>query len=133
MKRNWKVPNSLTGKNKKSVHKEFIVDGVSTNNSIIICDAFCYHFIDQPRNVHGSISISTSHHFDQIENNERSIYFRNATDTDLIESIIRLNKEGSINDISRKILVVCKNYVSYYLRKKLFNFSIISGVYLDIF
>ena len=39
-KRNWKVLNSLMGKNKKSLHKEFNVDGVSTNDTAKNCDVF---------------------------------------------------------------------------------------------
>ena len=62
VKRNWKVLNSLMGKNKKSLHKEFIVDGVSTNDTTKICDAFCNYFIDHQRNIHESIPISISHH-----------------------------------------------------------------------
>ena len=116
VKRNWKVLNSLKGKNKKSLHKEFNGDRVSTNATTKIFGAFCNYFIDHPRNIHGSIPISTSHHLDQLEINERSMYFRNATETDVIESIMRLNKEGGINDISRKFLVICKNYFSYYLK-----------------
>ena len=45
---------------------------------------------------------------------------------------MRLNKEGSINHISRKILDICKNFVSHYL-KELFNFCITSGVYPNVF
>ena len=41
VKQNWKVLNSLMGKNKKSNYKEFIVDGVSTNDTNKVCDVFC--------------------------------------------------------------------------------------------
>ena len=102
MKRNWKVLNSLMGKNKK----EFIADGVSTSGTTKICDVSCNCFIDHPKNIHGSISFSSSHHLDQIEINERSRYFRNATETVIIEPIMCLNKEGGVNDISRKFLVI---------------------------
>ena len=93
VKRNWNVLNSLMGKNKKSFHKEIIVHGVSTNNTIKICDAFCNYVIDNPREIHKSIPTSTSHDLDQIENNERLNYFWNATEIDIIEPIMRLNKE----------------------------------------
>ena len=62
VKRNWKVLSSLMGTNKKSLHKESIVDGVSTNHTTKLCDVFCNYFIDHPRNTHESIPISTSHH-----------------------------------------------------------------------
>ena len=45
---------------------------------------------------------------------------------------MRQNKEGDVNDISRKILVICKSHVSYHL-KELFNFCIISGIYPNVF
>ena len=60
--------------------------------------------------------LSTSEHLDQIENNERLFYFQNATETDIIDSIMSLDKEGGINDISCKFLVIGKSYVSYYLK-----------------
>ena len=45
---------------------------------------------------------------------------------------MRINKESSINDVSRKLLVICKKFVSYYL-KKLLNSCITSGVYPSVF
>ena len=60
------------------------------------------------------------------------MYFRNAKETDVINSIMRLNKEGGINDVSHNFLVICKNYVSYYL-KELLNFCITPGVYPNVF
>ena len=132
VKRNWKVLDSLMGKNKKSLHKEFIVDGVSTNDTTKIWNAFCNYFNDYPRNIHGSTPISTSHHLDQIEISERSMYIRNTLETDIIESFKRLDKHGGINDISSKILFILKNYVFKYL-KGLNNFCNTSGVYSNVF
>ena len=51
------------------------------------------------------------------------MYFRQATETEIIESILQLNKEGGINDVSTKFLIMCENHVSYYL-KELPNFCI---------
>ena len=104
----------------------------STKDTTKMCDAFCDYFIDHPRIAHGSIPVGTSHQLDHIEVKERSMYFRNTTKTDIIESTMYLNKEGSINDVSRKFLVMCKHYVSIYL-KELFNFSITSDVYPNVF
>ena len=91
MKQNWKVLKGLMGKNKKTLHKEFIVDGVSTNDttkhamlSVIIS------LITQEISMDLDL-ISTSHHLDQIEIIERSMYFRIATKPDIMESIMRLN------------------------------------------
>ena len=108
------------GENKKSLHKQFIVVGVLRNDTTKIYDAFCNYSIDHTRNIHGYIPISTSHLSDQVEINEKSMYLQNATETDIIESITHLNKEGGINDVSRIFLVMCKNYISCYL-KQLFN------------
>ena len=99
------------------------MDGVSTNDTTQICQAFCIYLIDNQINIHGPIPISTSHLLDQVEINERSMHFQNATEFDIIESIMRFNKEGGINDVSRKFLVICKNLVFYYL-KELFNVCI---------
>ena len=131
-KRNWNVLNSLMPENKKSLHKEYIVDGFSTNDTIKIRYSFCNHFIDHPRNIYGSILITTYHPLDQIKINERSMFFRDATETDFIQYFVRPNNEGSNNDISRKFLVICRNYVSLLL-EDLFNFCITSGVYPDVF
>ena len=50
----------------------------------------------------------------------------------ILWSIMRFNKEGGINNISRKFLIICKNYVSYYLKDP-FNFCIISGISPNVF
>ena len=60
------------------------------------------------------------------------MYFLQATETETVYSIMQLNKEGGINDISRKFLNICKNHVSYYL-KELFNFCIVSLVFPNVF
>ena len=52
--------------------------------------------------------------------------------SEIVESIMQLNKEGGINDVSRKFLILCKNHVSYYL-KELFNFCIDSLVFPNVF
>ena len=59
------------------------------------------------------------------------MYFQNATETNTIKSIMRLNKEGGINDISRKFLVIWRNY--FYYLKELFNLCFKSGVYPNFF
>ena len=123
---------SPIGRNKNSLHQEFIVKGVSTNVTTKICKTFCNHFINHPRNIHGSIPGSISHHLDQIEINERSMYFRNDTETDNIESFMHLDKGGGINEVSRKFLVTCRNYVSCYL-KELCNLCITSGLHPNVF
>ena len=60
------------------------------------------------------------------------MYFRHTTGSEIIEPILQLNKEGCINDVSRKFLILCKNHVSYYL-KELFNFCIDSLVFPNVF
>ena len=89
---NWKVLNSLIGKNKKSLQKAFIIVGVSITDTTKICNSFCNHFIDHPKNVHESIPVSNSHHLDQIDTNDRSKYFRQGTGTEIVECIMQLNK-----------------------------------------
>ena len=69
---------------------------------------------------------------DWIEINERSMHYCRATETDILESIIHLNKEGGINDVFRKYLLMCKNCVSSYI-KEIFNFCIALGLYHFVF
>ena len=59
-------------------------------------------------------------------------FFQNVTVTEILESIMCLNKKIGINDISRKFLVICKNHVAHHL-KELLNFCITCGVYPNFF
>ena len=111
-----------------SLQKEFIIDRISTTDTAKICNSFCNYFINHPKNIDESIPVSHSHHLDQIDVNGRTLYFRQASETEIVESIMQLNKGGGINDVSRKFLIMCKNHASNYL-KELFNFCIDSLVF----
>ena len=115
MKRKYKVLNNLMGNNKKSLQKEFNIDGVSTTDNTKICNSFCNYIIDHPKNIHEPIPARNSQHMDHIHIKDRSMYFRHAIETEIVESIMQLNKEGGINDVSIKFVCMCKNHVSYYL------------------
>ena len=41
------------------------------------------------------------------------MHFCQATETETVESIMQLTKEGGIDDVSRKVLIMCKDHVSY--------------------
>ena len=127
MKRNWKVLNIITGKIKGSLHNEFIVDSVSTNDTTINCDAFGNIFNDHPRYIHISIPISNSHNLDTLEIIDRSRCIRYAKETNIVEFITHLKKADVNNDVSRKFLVICKSYFSFHL-KELSGFFITSDV-----
>ena len=66
MHRNWKVSKDLMGKVKKILHKKFIVDGVSTNDTSKVCNSFCNYYIDNPTIIHEGFPFSSSHYLDQI-------------------------------------------------------------------
>ena len=51
-------------------------------------------------------------------------FFRNATETDILRSMMCLTKEGGINDISRKFLVLCKSDVDYHLKIYYFFYNL---------
>ena len=74
----------------------------------------------------------SANHLDRIDINDRPKYFRHATETEIFESIVQLDKEGGINYVSRKFLIMCEIHVSYYL-KELFNFCIDSLVFPKVF
>ena len=59
-------------------------------------------------------------------------FFRKGTETETLESIMSLNKEGDINDVYLKLLIMCKNHVAYHL-KDILNVCVTSGVYPNIF
>ena len=69
------------------------------------------------KNINESISVSNFNHLEQIYINERSMYFCQETETEIAECIMPLNKEGDINDVSRKFLFMCKNYALYYSKE----------------
>ena len=102
------------GENKKSLQKEFIIDEVSRNYTTKICNSICNYFIDHPKNIHESISVTNFHHLGQIGINDRSMHFRQATENEIVESIMQLNKESGINDVFRQFLIMCKSPVSCY-------------------
>ena len=51
----------------------------------------------------------------------RSMYFRHATRTEIIESILQLKKECGINDVSRKFFIMCKKKTLFILYKNFFQ------------
>ena len=60
------------------------------------------------------------------------MYFRQATETEIIESFMQLIKEGGIDDVSRTFLIMYKNHASYY-SKELLNFCIDPLVFANVF
>ena len=109
------------GRNKTTLHKEFVVDGVSKNDTSRIWNSFCSYFIDHPRYIYNAFSFSSSYHLHQIEFYDGSIFFRHVTETETVESIMCHIREGGINDVSLKLLHMCQNHVAYHL-KVLLNF-----------
>ena len=68
LNRNWKALNSLMAKNKTKISlQKLIVDGFSTYDTTKVRDNLCNSFIYHPRNIHRTILISISNHFDRIE------------------------------------------------------------------
>jgi len=132
LKRNWRVLNSLMGRNKKSSNKSFKIDGSTTDDPTTISNSFCEHFIDHPKNIHESIPLSNSHHLDLVSTNQNSMFFNPTTTTEVIKSIMSLNKEGGLKDVSRKFLLLCNLPLSHYLMD-LFNLCISIGTYPDVF
>ena len=112
--------------------KEFIIDGVSTTDSTKICNSLWNYFIDHPKNIHESNPFSNSHHLDQIDINDGSMYFCVATETEIVEFIMQMNREVGLNHVCRKFHIMCKNHVSHYF-KELFNFCIDSLVFPNVF
>ena len=80
------------------------------------------------KNIYKSISVNKYHYLEQIGINDRSTNFCQAAETETVESIMHLNKEGGISHVSRNFIIICENLVSYYL-KELLNFCIDSLVF----
>ena len=108
------------------------MDGVSTTDTTKFCNSFCNYFNAQLKNIHESIPVSNSHNLDQIDINDRSRYFRQATETEIVEFVMQLNKEGGNNYVSRKFFIMCKNRVTFYL-KQIFIFCICPCLFPNIF
>ena len=85
----------------------FINDEVSPTHTNKICDAFWNYCFDHPTKIHEYLSIGISHNLDQTDINGRSMFFfRNATETEITESVMHLFGDGSINNVSCKFLVI---------------------------
>ena len=117
---------------KTSLQKVFIIDGVSTTDTTKICNCFWRYFIDHPKKHQWTNPGQQLPSFRSNRCKWQDNVFCQATETEIVESVMQLNKEGGIYDVSRKFLIMCKNHVSYYLKEP-FNFCIDSLVFPNVF
>ena len=69
MKKNWKLLNDMLGRNRRTVHQEFVIDGVGTEEGAVISKSFCDYFIAYPKSIHDGIP-ATNHDLSSNHTNE---------------------------------------------------------------
>ena len=130
MKKNWRLLNNMLGKNVKSSHREFLIDGVKTEDQNIISKSFCEYFIEYPKSIHQSIPTSRYDFSSIIPVNLNSMVFRSSTLVEVNNIIDSIKKPGSIDDVSMRFFKLSLPYVSFFIRD-LFNLCIEHSTYPD--
>ena len=130
MKKNWMLLNNILGKNVKTSHSEFVIDGVKTSDACIISKSFCKYFISYPQSIHDGIPISNHDFSNIIPLNNRSMVFMHSSDEEVEDIVGRIKKNGNLEDISMKFLKISLHYVTKHI-KDLFNLCIQFGSYPD--
>ena len=132
MKRNWNILNGLLGRNVEKSFDHLIINGSVISDPQIIANEFGRYFISHPMNIHDNIPTSTSDYISNIPMNPNSMVMREATVSEVSVIVSNLRKNGGLDDISRRFLYLCGNYVPVYLCK-LFNLCINQSVFPDVF
>ena len=130
--KNWKILNSLLGKNTEALPDHFIIDNESTHDKDKITAGFSKYFHDHPLSIHQSIPSSTEDFSQLIPFNENNMFFAYATADEISRVILQLKSGGGLDDVPVKVLKMVHHKVSIYL-SKLFNLCLLSGDYPEIF
>ena len=132
IKRTWKILNSLMGKNRSSVQESFIVDNEIVTDPAKISEAYCKHFIDHPNNIHNAVPPSNNNYMGLIPLIPEAAIFDPCTESEISRIIASMKKEGSLDDLPRKFLKLCKDYAPKCI-SSLINACLEQGIFPDIF
>ena len=83
MKRNWKILNTLLGKNSVKTTDSFLINNNQVSDFKTICTEFGRYFIEHPEPVHSSIPSSSSNFIKNIPMNSSTIFINYANETEI--------------------------------------------------
>ena len=132
MKRNWKLLNKLLGRKSNFSNNSFEVDGVSIDDEREICDHFNRFFINHPKEVHDSVPPYSNSYMDLLPSNVPDGIFEAWNEIEVEAAICALRKNGALEDIPRKFLLISNTFVSKFICQ-LFNLSLYQGYFPDSF
>ena len=131
MKRSWKILNKLLGRNQMSPSNSFLINNQNISDPKNISEAFSKYFVEHPKNIHDSIPPSTVDFSGLIPRNNNTANFPLCTENEVYLLLCKMKKEGSFEDIPRKFLRLCIDYIINPLTS-LINVCISEGVFPDI-
>ena len=131
-KRNWRILNSLLGNLQNSISNYFTIGNEKVYDETIICEEFGRYFIENPKKIHNEVPPCNTSFLDRIPVSNASMSFHPVTPSEIKIYIKKLKKNGRIDDLSKRFLVLCIDHVSPYI-STLFNLCVNQGTFPDIF
>ena len=131
-KKNWRILNSLMGKNRDMISDNFQIDGEQVLDEAAIASSFSDYFISHPASIHASIPPPSMDFSHLITPNPRTMVFYHSTESELLHEISSMKNSGSLDDVPSLLLKLCKSNLSKFL-SRLFNMCIDQGAYPEIF
>ena len=132
MRKNWKLLNSLLGKNKDEIAGEFKIQDQLISDPKKICEDFSNYFVSHPQNIHNNITSSNVDYLSYIPRNHKSWFVTPVTKEEIQKQIMTMKKEGALGDIPRRVLKMCMDHISEII-SDFYNRCITQGKYPDIF
>ena len=134
VKRNWRLLNKLLGRSSRSPLNSFQIDGLCVSDHSEISNAFNTYFVNHPQNILETIPHSSSSSsldlVPVVVSNCEVLY--PCTVDEAATAISSLKKNGDLNDIPRKFLLISSSHISNYICK-LFNMCLTQSTFPEIF
>ena len=131
-KQNWRILNSLMGKNRDMISDNFQIDGEQVLNEATIASSFSDYFISHPASIHANIPLPSMDFNNLITPNPRTMVFYHSTESELLHEVSSMKNSGSLDDVPSLLLKLCKSHLSKFV-SHLFNMCIDQGAYPEIF
>ena len=130
-KKNWKLLNDLLGRTKQSTDQTFIINEQETNDPTVIAQSFNDYFISYPKDIQEQICGSSLDFSNLIPRNPNTMYLFNSTDDEVIAVINKIDKNGSLRDVSMVFIRLTSEYIAPIICD-FFNFCLERQTYPDI-
>ena len=132
IKATWKVINSLIKPIKNRNALKLDIDGVVTDDPVILTKSLNDHFVSIAPSLASKIPAVNSDPISYMNHNQRSFVYFSCTDVEVTNIIRSLkNKKGSLEEIPVSILKMIADLISPVL-SKLFNQSVDSGTFPEL-